>query len=54
MTQETRSYVELARREKLALLVERGIAPYAYRYERTHTESLVHTAELIAEYLRQP
>jgi lysyl-tRNA synthetase class 2 len=29
--------VEAARREKLKLLRERGIDPFAYRYERTHT-----------------
>ncbi|MBE0592539.1 MAG: lysine--tRNA ligase [Gemmatimonadales bacterium] len=34
---EERSYVEEARREKLARLVELGVAPYAYGYERTHT-----------------
>lgn len=33
---ETRSRVEAARREKLALLRERGVEPFAYRYERTH------------------
>jgi len=32
-----RTYVEEARREKLARLAELGVAPYAYRYERTHT-----------------
>ena len=31
------SYIESARRDKLDALVERGIAPFAYRYERTHT-----------------
>ncbi|MCZ6917166.1 MAG: lysine--tRNA ligase [Gemmatimonadetes bacterium] len=36
VTQE-RSYIEAARREKLQALAERGIAPFAYRFERTHT-----------------
>ncbi|MBI2536822.1 MAG: lysine--tRNA ligase [Gemmatimonadetes bacterium] len=31
------SFVEAARREKLEELRQRGIAPFAYRYERTHT-----------------
>jgi lysyl-tRNA synthetase class 2 len=31
------SFVEVARREKLAELVKRGVAPYAYRFERTAT-----------------
>lgn len=31
------SYIEAARREKLEALVARGIEPFAYRYERTHT-----------------
>ena len=34
---EERSYLEAARREKLEALIERGIAPFAYRFERTHT-----------------
>jgi lysyl-tRNA synthetase class 2 len=34
---ETRSYVEQARRAKLAALAEMGIRPFAYRYERSHT-----------------
>ena len=34
---EERSYIEAARREKLEALIERGIAPFAYRFERTHT-----------------
>ena len=34
---ETRSYVEQARRDKLAALAEMGIRPFAYRYERSHT-----------------
>ena len=29
------SFVEAARREKLKELVRRGIAPYAYRFDRT-------------------
>lgn len=33
----TRSYVEQARREKLKLLRERGVLPFAYRFDRTHT-----------------
>lgn len=36
VTQE-RSYVEAARREKLEALIDRGVSPYAYRFERTHT-----------------
>lgn len=34
---EERSYIEAARREKLEALIARGITPFAYRYERTHT-----------------
>jgi lysyl-tRNA synthetase class 2 len=34
---EERTYVEEARREKRAALEARGIAPFAYRYERTYT-----------------
>ena len=30
------NFVQRARREKLDALVERGIAPFAYSYERTH------------------
>ncbi len=37
MTMEARSFVEEARRETLAALRERGIDPYAYAYERTHS-----------------
>ena len=44
-TVEERSYVEDARREKRAALEARGIAPFAYRYERTHT-----AAEALALY----
>jgi lysyl-tRNA synthetase class 2 len=33
----TRSFVEEARREKLAALRESGVAPFAYGYNRTHT-----------------
>jgi len=32
-----RSYVEQARREKLAALRERGVPPFPYRFERSHT-----------------
>ncbi len=32
----TRTYVEQARRDKLQGLIELGVAPFAYRYERTH------------------
>ena len=35
MTEEL-NFVQRARREKLDALVARGIAPFAYRYERTH------------------
>jgi len=31
------SFVEVARREKLAELVKRGVAPYAYSFARTGT-----------------
>ena len=34
---EERSYIEAARREKLAALIERGIAPFGYRFERSHS-----------------
>jgi lysyl-tRNA synthetase class 2 len=44
-TVEERSYVEAARREKRAALEARGISPFAYRYERTHT-----AAEALAAY----
>ena len=37
MNGDERSFVEQARREKLATLRERGVAPFAYRFERTHT-----------------
>ena len=37
MTIETQSRVEAARREKLTELRERGVEPYAYGYDRTHT-----------------
>ena len=36
MTEEL-NFVQRARREKLEALVERGIAPFAYRFDRTHT-----------------
>ncbi len=32
-----RSYVETARRDKRAQLEARGVAPFAYRYDRSHT-----------------
>ena len=44
MTVGVRSFVEEARREKLAALRERGIEPYAYRYERSHTADEAVTA----------
>ena len=31
------SFVEVARREKLAELVKRGVVPFAYRFDRTGT-----------------
>ncbi|UCG87289.1 MAG: lysine--tRNA ligase [Gemmatimonadota bacterium] len=37
MTLETRSFVEEARREKLAALRERGVVPFEYGFARTHT-----------------
>jgi lysyl-tRNA synthetase class 2 len=40
-----RSFVELARRDKLAELRSRGVAPFAYRFERTHT-----AAQALAAY----
>jgi lysyl-tRNA synthetase class 2 len=42
---EERSYVEAARREKRAALEARGVQPFAYRYERTHT-----AADAVAAY----
>lgn len=33
---EERSYIEAARREKLEALIERGVAPFGYRFERSH------------------
>lgn len=33
---EERTYVEAARREKLRALADRGIAPFAYRFARSH------------------
>ena len=40
------NFVLQARREKLDALVARGIAPYAYRFDRTHT-----AADALAAYL---
>jgi lysyl-tRNA synthetase class 2 len=37
VTVEARSFVETARREKLAALRERGVIPFEYGYARTHT-----------------
>jgi lysyl-tRNA synthetase, class II len=38
MTSEVeRTYVEQARREKLDALIEAGVPPFAYRFQRTHT-----------------
>jgi lysyl-tRNA synthetase class 2 len=37
MSTDARSFVELARREKLELLRSKGIEPFAYRFDRTHT-----------------
>ncbi len=37
MSEQSATYVEAARREKLQALRERAIEPFAYRYERTHT-----------------
>jgi lysyl-tRNA synthetase class 2 len=36
-TVEERSYVEAARREKRAAIEALGVAPFAYRFERSHT-----------------
>jgi len=44
VTEGTRSQVEAARREKLALLRERGVEPFAYRFERTHTAAAAQAA----------
>ena len=33
----TTGFVEAARREKLKELLERGVVPFAYRFERTAT-----------------
>jgi lysyl-tRNA synthetase class 2 len=46
-----RSFVEMARRDKLAELRNRGVAPFAYRFARTHTaaEALVAYADGGAE-----
>lgn len=40
-----RSFVELARRDKLAELRSRGVAPFSYRFARTHT-----AAQALAAY----
>jgi lysyl-tRNA synthetase class 2 len=37
MSTDVRSFVEEARREKLAAIRELGIEPFAYAYDRTHT-----------------
>ena len=37
MAETERSFVETALRDKLKELVERGIAPFAYRFERSAT-----------------
>ena len=43
----TTGFVEAARREKLKELMERGVAPFAYRFERTATgEALMAVALL--------
>ncbi|HZE76643.1 MAG TPA: lysine--tRNA ligase [Gemmatimonadales bacterium] len=42
---EERNYVEAARREKLAELQQLGVAPFAYRFDRTHT-----AAQALAAY----
>ena len=42
---EDLNFVQRARREKLATLVERGIAPFAYSYARTH-----HAAQAVAAH----
>jgi lysyl-tRNA synthetase class 2 len=39
MTDSDRSFVEQARRDKLTTLRERGVEPFAYQYDRTHTTS---------------
>jgi lysyl-tRNA synthetase class 2 len=37
VTEDERSFVEKARREKLQQLATLGVAPFAYRYQRSHT-----------------
>ena len=37
MSETERSFVEAARRDKLKALIERGVAPFAYRFERSAT-----------------
>jgi len=44
MSAPTQSFVEAARREKLKELRARGVPPFAYRYERTHTAAQAHAA----------
>ena len=44
-TTEERNYVEAARREKRAELEKLGVAPFALRFDRTHT-----AAEALAAY----
>jgi lysyl-tRNA synthetase, class II len=39
------NFVQRARRDKLAMLVERGVAPFAYSYARTH-----HAAQAVAAH----
>ncbi len=45
MSVDAPSFVEQARRDKLAALRERGINPYGYRFERTHS-----AAQAVAAY----
>ena len=44
--QEDLNFVQKARREKLDQLVARGIAPFAYRFERTHAAGAAATSLL--------
>jgi lysyl-tRNA synthetase class 2 len=49
MSAPPHSFVEAARRDKLRELRSRGVAPFAYRYERTHS-----AAEAVAAFASQP
>ena len=44
MTEEDLNFVQRARREKLEQLTARGIAPYAYSFDRSHKAAAAVTA----------